>query len=85
MKELFEEYVNKKPRVIDIFPLVVQDIEMLKFISWEAIIIDSSQQSSVLKNLKHIKVLATDKKLLLFCQIEVNMHQFLISSHILTC
>lgn len=58
---------------------------MLKSISWEAIIIDTSQQSSVLKNFEHIKALATDKKLLLFRQIEVNIHQFLISSHILTC
>nr|GMD46180.1 chromodomain-helicase-DNA-binding protein Mi-2 homolog isoform X1 [Ipomoea batatas] len=49
---------------------VVEDIEMLKSISWEAIIIDTSQQSSVLKNFEHIKALATDKKLLLFRQIE---------------
>ncbi|XP_019187024.1 PREDICTED: chromodomain-helicase-DNA-binding protein Mi-2 homolog isoform X2 [Ipomoea nil] len=50
---------------------VVEDIEMLKSISWEAIIIDTSQQSSSVRNyFEHIKVLATDKKLLLFRQIE---------------
>ncbi|VFQ75015.1 unnamed protein product [Cuscuta campestris] len=59
--------------LISHYDTVVQDIEILKSISWEAIIIDIRQRSlalTPLRSLSHINVLAANKKLLLFRQIE---------------
>ncbi|CAH9114333.1 unnamed protein product [Cuscuta epithymum] len=47
-----------------------QDIEIFKSISWEAIIIDTSQRSFAPRSLRHITVLSSNKKLLLLRQVE---------------
>lgn len=44
-----------------------QDLNKLKAITWEAVIVDESQSSFISSHFNHIKSLSTEKKLLVFC------------------
>lgn len=45
----------------------LQDLNVLKAIKWEAIIVDESQSSDISSHFSHIKSLSADKRLLVFC------------------
>ncbi|XP_076916701.1 uncharacterized protein LOC143576511 isoform X2 [Bidens hawaiensis] len=45
----------------------VKDLNVLKAIKWEAIIVDESQSSDISSHFSHIKSLSADKRLLVFC------------------
>ncbi|KAM0022881.1 putative DNA helicase [Helianthus debilis subsp. tardiflorus] len=45
----------------------VKDLDVLKAIKWEAVIVDESQSSDISSHFSHIKSLSTYKRLLVFC------------------
>ncbi|XP_076957607.1 uncharacterized protein LOC143633143 isoform X2 [Bidens hawaiensis] len=45
----------------------VKDLNVLKAVKWEAIIVDESQSSDISSHFSHIKSLSADKRLLVFC------------------
>ncbi|KAI3793762.1 hypothetical protein L1987_36384 [Smallanthus sonchifolius] len=45
----------------------VKDLNVLKAIKWEAVVVDESQSSDISSHFSHIKSLSTDKRLLVFC------------------
>ncbi|XP_038697598.1 CHD3-type chromatin-remodeling factor PICKLE-like isoform X1 [Tripterygium wilfordii] len=64
------EFQNEGGRImfqvlLSSWDVVVEDLEDLEYISWEAVIIEQCQHSKILRQLNKFKMLAADKKILL--------------------
>lgn len=51
--------------LVNLFNVILQDIDVLRGIEWEAIIVEECQCSKISSYLEHMKMLKTDLKILL--------------------
>lgn len=64
----------------------IKDLNVLKAIKWEAVIVDESQSSEISSHFSHTKSLSTDKRLLVFCgPLGVSMTSYLDVLSLLDC